>query len=335
MRVRSTALVAVAILALTSCVTTADETTTPPIDPDTPIDIQGHRGARGLKPESTLPSFETALDVGVDTLEFDLHFTSDGEIVIWHDPVVSPEKCGLKPGAPDSVPDPDDPETPPEALALRALTASDLEWFDCDRNPDVSRFPDQDASETELAGDDYRILTMGALIEFVKTYADSEGKSNRQRETARAVRFNVETKRDPRDPATIGDGFDGTSAGPFELRLLDVIASHGLAERVVIQSFDDRSLRAIHAVDPSIDLALLTSSPFARFSEFADAGVSIWSPRFDTATQDAINEAHAAGLSVIPWTVNVGSEMQELAERGVDGIITDRPDIAVELFGQG
>ncbi|MGI9611198.1 MAG: glycerophosphodiester phosphodiesterase family protein, partial [Acidimicrobiia bacterium] len=72
----------------------------------TSFDLQGHRGARGLKPENTLPAFEAALDVGVDTLEMDLHLTSDGVVVVWHDPVVDAAKCGIDPAAPASAPDP-------------------------------------------------------------------------------------------------------------------------------------------------------------------------------------------------------------------------------------
>lgn len=332
-------LAVVLIIVVASCSATENDVTAPssttPLELDRDVNVHGHRGARGLKPESTLPSFEIALDIGVDTLEFDLHFTADGEVVIWHDPVISADKCGLKPGAPSSVPDPADEGAPPGALAIRALTVSELRWFDCSRNPDPDRFPEQDPSATELAGDDFGIITLGELITFVEMYAQSDGKSPDQRSVANVVAFNIETKRDPRDPGAIGDGFDGASIGPFELRLLEVIDEYELAGRVVIQSFDERSLRAIHAEDPTMALALLTATPIGQFGAVAAAGASTWSPRSDTATQTAIDAAHEAGLSVIPWTVNVESEMRELAHRGIDGIITDRPDIAVGLFSQG
>ena len=303
--------------------------------PDRAIDIQGHRGARGLSPESTLPSFETALDLGVTTLEFDLHFTSDGEIVVWHDPVISPEKCGLRSGAPDTVPDPDDPATSDESLAVRALSVSQLRRFDCNRNPDPNRFPDQNPAATLLAGDNYGVVTLADLLAFVDTYSQSERKTDAQRSAASAVRFNIETKRDPTQPANIGDDFDGVNAGAFELRLLAVIDSQGVGDRVVVQSFDESSLEAIHAQDPTVELAFLTSTAFSQFTAVADAGVAVWSPSSRTITETLVADAHAAGLSVSTWTVNSEDEIREVMSVGIDGIITDRPDIALDIVAQG
>ena len=303
--------------------------------PDGAIDIQGHRGARGLSPENTLPSFETALDLGVTTLEFDLHFTSDGEVVVWHDPVISPEKCGLRFGAPDTVPDPDDPATSIESLAVRALSVSQLRWFDCNRNPDADRFPDQSPAATVLAGENYSVVTLADLLAFVDTYSQSERKTDAQRAAASAVRFNIETKRDPMQPATIGDDFDGVNAGAFELRLLAVIDSQGVGDRVVVQSFDESSLEAIHAQDPTVELAFLTSTAFSQFTAVADAGVAVWSPSSRTITETLVDDAHAAGLSVATWTVNSEDEIREVISVGVDGIITDRPDIALDIVAQG
>ncbi len=315
--------------ALASACSQPDTATPDPSVQPTAIDIQGHRGARGLKPENTLPSFESALDLGVTTLEFDLHFTADNDVVIWHDPVVNADKCGLKVGAPVSIPDPDDPSTPKDELAIRALTVAQLRWFDCSRNPDAARFPVQDPSATELAGKDFGIVTLVDLIEFIEVYGASDTKTEAQRDAALTIRFNMETKRRPTDPDTIGDGFDGVNAGPFELRILEIIASHGLRDRVVIQSSDPRSLTAIHAVDAGLSLAILTTDDF-RPDEYVAIGASIWSPDYHMATSDRISEAHAVGLKVIPWTVNDEADMKQLMANGVDGIITDRPDIAME-----
>jgi hypothetical protein len=90
------------------------------------FDVEGHRGARRLSPENTAPSFEIALDLGVSTLELDLHFSADGVVVVWHDRVIDQAKCGVRTGAPEHIPDPDDPETTEEALAVRSLTSEDL-----------------------------------------------------------------------------------------------------------------------------------------------------------------------------------------------------------------
>lgn len=295
------------------------------------LDVQGHRGARGLRPENTLPSFETALDLGVTTLELDLHFTSDGQVVIWHDPGIDRVKCRLASGAPDGLPDPDDVLVVPEDLMVRALTAEQLGWYQCDRNPDRSRFPDQTSDATTLAASDHSIVTLGALFDFVATYGESDSKTEAQRATATSVRFNIETKRRADEPQTIGDEFDGINAGPFELEILRVVAEYDLEDRVVIQSFDHRSLWAVRAADPSIALAGLTVGP-TDLDDLASGGASIWSPSQRTVTQARVLEAHDVGLLVIPWTVNESSDMKRLIAMGVDGLITDRPDILVLLL---
>ncbi|GMR01718.1 MAG: glycerophosphodiester phosphodiesterase family protein [Acidimicrobiia bacterium] len=291
------------------------------------FDVQGHRGARGLKPENTLPAFETALDLGVSTLELDLHFSADGEVVVSHDPVIDPRKCGLRSGAPSDIPDPDDPATPNSALAVRSLTVEQLEWFRCDRNPDPSRFPDQDSAPTALAADDFGIITLDELIAFVERYAASESKTDTQRQGARVVTFNVETKRERDNPDTIDDGFDGKNVGPFEQRLLEVIEARTIGGRVVVQSFDRRSLEAIHRADASIRLAMLTRSNDVDIKAYAEFGASIWSPKSITVDTERVAEAHAAGLKVVPWTVNSLEEIKALLDFGVDGVITDRPDL--------
>ncbi len=293
------------------------------------IDIQGHRGARGIQPENTLPAFETALDLGVTTLELDLHFTADDRVVVWHDPIIDASKCGLAAGA--EGPDPDDPLTPDEDLMIANLPVAELGNYVCDRNPDKARFPDQEAIPTSLAGSDYRITTLDDLFDFVATYATDASKTAEQREAALGVLFNIETKRKPDSPQAIGDGFDGTTAGPFELAILEVVGGRDLVDRVTIQSFDHRSLWAVHAANPDLRLAALTSRQAPDLEEYATRGASIWSPNQADVTPERIEEAHGLGLLVIPWTINEVNDMKNLLDIGVDGLITDRPDLALTL----
>ncbi|MDH5373028.1 MAG: glycerophosphodiester phosphodiesterase family protein [Acidimicrobiia bacterium] len=320
------------VLALTGCQGAIDDTREAiPVSED--FDVQGHRGARGLKPENTLPAFEVALDLGVTTLELDLHYTADGHVVVWHDPVIEPDKCGLDDGAPESAPDPDDPGTR-RARAIAALRLDQLKWFRCDRNPDPGGQPDQESSTTALAGDDFGIVTLAGLFEFVEAYSTSEEKTDGQRANATRVRFNVETKRQPDDPGAIGDEFNGIEAGAFELALLDLVDRFQLKDRIIVQSFDHRSLWVIHALDSSIRLAALTSSSPGDLEVLAAKGASIWSPRASILTEQQITDAHNAGLEVVPWTVNSPIEMARLISLGVDGIITDRPDLLLDQLGQ-
>ncbi len=290
------------------------------------FDIQGHRGARGLKPENTLPAFETALDLKVTTLEMDLHFTSDGVVVVWHDERITKDKCGLNPDVTAAAPDPDSPIIQGDMLLISALTWEQMQAYRCDRNPEPRRFPQQNSDPTTLAGDNYGIVRLDDIFTFVETYAHSEEKTEAQRENASSIHFNIETKRDPAHLHYIGDDFDGQHPGAFELAILDVIDAHGLQDRVIIQSFDHRSLWAVHSVNSTMTLAALTIRTRPNLADFAENGASIWSPNAQDLTPALLQQAHDLGLRVIPWTVNEEDEMRRLVEMGVDGLITDYPD---------
>jgi glycerophosphoryl diester phosphodiesterase len=289
--------------------------------------IQGHRGARGLKPENTLPAFETALYLGVTTLELDMHFTSDGVVVVWHDDRIESNKCGLNQETTIEAPDPDSLIFQGNKLLISQLTWEQVQAYRCDRNPDENRFPEQNNLATALAGDDYHIPSLDELFTFVETYAQSDLKTDAQQDNAKIVLFNIETKRKVNDPQAIGDEFDGENPGAFELAILDVIAIHELHERVSIQSFDHRSLWAIHRIDDSITLVALTSQRLPDLDNLASEGADVWSPNYQDLSIKRIQNAHDAGLKVIPWTINDADAMSQLIEWGVDGIITDRPDI--------
>lgn len=282
-----------------------------------------------MRPENTLPGFETALDLEVSTLELDLHLTTDGQVVVWHDPVIDPAKCGLDPAGPDGAPDPDDVYTTDRELLISQLTLAQVAAYRCDRNPDEGQFPEQRAVPGALAGDNYGIVTIGELFDFVAAYARSDLKTESQRANAERVVFNVETKRRPDRPHYIDDDFDGESPGLFETTLLDEIESRRLGGRVIVQSFDHRSLWAVRALAPHIRLSALTlADQSVDFEELAQRGASIWSPHFGEVGPASLAAASDAGLAVIPYTVNDPDDMRRLIELGVDGLITDRPDLA-------
>ena len=312
--------------------TNVQSTSTEPSSPDrfelpAGFDLQGHRGARGIKPENTLPAFETALDLMVTTLEFDLHLSADDEIVVWHDPVVKASKCGLRGGAPPDVPDPDDASVPERTLAIRSLTAQQLSWYQCDRKPEPDRFPDQNATQTALAGAAYSIVTLDELIDFVERYTTDGSKSDDQRHAAEAVRFNMETKRKATDPDAIGDGFDGENPGPFEILILEIVEDRDIVKRVTIQSFDIRSLRAIRAIDSEISLAFVDARGTTDLEDLASSDIDVWSPNYVLVTPERVAAAHGLGIAVIPWTLESVDQAIGILDAGVDGIITDRPDL--------
>lgn len=301
------------------------------------FDIQGHRGARGLQAENTLPAIETALDLGVTTIELDMHYTTDGIVVIWHDATIQFDKCRLPDGmtaADIGIEENNSLIFNSNPLQISKLTLEQVQSFICDVNPNPGEFPQQDNSGTVLAGNNYRIPTLDEVFAFVALYAESEEKSEQQQAIANTVRFNLETKRVANRPGEIGDDFDGENAGAFELAILDVIYEYGVLDRVVIQSFDHRSIWAIKAAEPDITIAALTNRGRARLDIYAGQGASIWSPRHSELTQTLLDEAHESGLLVIPWTVNNRRDMQNLIEMGVDGIITDFPDILIDLLSE-
>ena len=295
------------------------------------FDAQGHRGARGLKPENTLPAFETALDLGVTTLELDLHYTSDGVVVIWHDDKIENDKCGLDPNSTVETPDPDSLVKWGEGLLISNLTFAQVQAYRCNRNPDPDQFPAQSSTPTPLAGDDYGIISLEELFQFVQNYSTSDQKSSGQQANALQVMFNMETKRKADLSKAINDGFDGVNAGPFELEILRLVDEYDMADRVVIQSFDTRSLWAIRAINSTIQLAALTSRESADITGFAENGANIWSPNYNALTPALVSKAHKVGLLVVPWTVNETAVMHDLINMGVDGIITDRPDLLLNL----
>ena len=315
---------AVAIIA-TGCGGTGTPSVPAPNSVDTSDwDVQGHRGARGVRPENTLPAFESALDVGVSTLELDLHLSADGVLVIWHDPRIEAEKCR------DT--DPALPSVTLEPL-VNSLTAAQLATYICDQNPDPGKYPDQTADPGTIAGDSYGIATLEQLFEMVSEYAESDVIPEERRVNAASVLFNIELKRDPSNPDSIGDSFDGSNPADFEIAVADLVATWGYEDRVIVQSFDHRSLWALHTVAPSIRLAALTSSDIPDLDELAEAGASIWSPRHTSLSAELVAAAAAAGLAVIPWTVNDEGDVCSLLDMGTDGVITDRPDLVLGADG--
>jgi len=261
----------------------------------TPFDLQGHRGARGHAPENTLPGFERALAIGVDTLELDAGVTRDGVVVIHHDRRLNP----------DVARGPDGKWVAAPAPTLYSLTFSELQRYDVGRlRPEseyARRYPLQQPR------DGTRIPRLADLFELARSSK---------------VRFNIETKLAPEAP-------DETLAPePFARALIAEVRKAGVAARVTIQSFDFRTLAIVQSEAPEITTAYLTSGKKgpAIPKLVHDSGGKIWSPNFQDLDAAALGAARAAGLAVIPWTVNEPADIRRVLELGVNGIISDYPD---------
>ena len=281
------------------------------------FDLQGHRGARGLAPENTLPAFQHALALAVATLELDVGVTADGTVVIAHDPYLNP--AITRDAAGHWLPGNRGP-------LLKWLTLAQLQTYYVGRiNPAT---PYGSTFATQQPQDGTRVPTLAALFALV-----------RQR-GADSVRFNIETKISPLAPD------DTVNPEVMANALLNVVREAGMLSRVSIQSFDWRTLQIVQGTEPSVPTVYLTiqtanndnvrdpawTAGF-RLGEHGSvpklvraAGGSVWSPNGGALTQALVQEARALGLKVIPWTINIPTDMQRLLDWGVDGIITDYPD---------
>jgi glycerophosphoryl diester phosphodiesterase len=286
------------------------------------FDLQGHRGARGLAPENTLAAFARALALGVTTLELDLGVTADGVVVVTHDPELNPDLTRDARGAWLERPGP----------PIVQLTYERLRGYDVGRlrseTPYAARYPEQ------TPADGQRIPRLADVFALAARAGNA------------AVRFNVETKSDPRKTAPT------LAPEPFADAVVRVVRAHHMEARTTIQSFDWRTLRHVAKVAPEIARVCLsvqrpgddnveagragapTTLAGLDVDDFGGsvprlvqaAGCAVWSPNALDLTPAAVAEAHRLGLSVIPWTVNDPKQMDELIGHGVDGIITDRPD---------
>lgn len=291
------------------------------------IDLQGHRGARGLAPENTLAAFRVALVIGVTTLETDLALTADDVLVLAHDPELNPAL----------VRGPQGQWIGESGPAIRSLTARELESYDVGRlNPTHAYAA---SWSTQRAADGERIPTLAQLFALARDARTPGGAP---------VRFNIETKLTPSGTARTA------SAEEFARALARAIGVAGMTERVTVQSFDWRSLLALKRLAPGIRTACLTiessgmntvredasgASPWHAGLKRADhggsllrtaqaAGCTIWSPLWRNLTAELVVEARALGLAVIPWTVNEPADIERVLDLAVDGLITDYPDRA-------
>lgn len=257
------------------------------------IEVQGHRGARAMRPENTLPAFGYALEVGADVLELDVVVTRDDRLVVAHDPHVSPALCTGPKGRPV-----------PEGLAIRSLTLAELRRFDCGakKNP---RFPEQ------VPAPGARIPTLEEVLDFVAKH---------EAPAAKTVGFNIETKIEPAHPELF------PTPARFAGLLVQTLEAKAVVDRAVVQSFDARPLRAVRAKNPKIRIAMLISDNAPPLVPIAkDLGAAIISPHHEWITKAAVAELHAAGVRVVPWTANDEAAWARLVKMEVDGIITDDP----------
>lgn len=264
------------------------------------IDLQGHRGARGLAPENTIPSFKLAVDHGATTLELDLVVSKDRQLVISHEPWFNPVFT-----------------TKPDGLALDTseqkhynlflMNYEEIAQFDVGKRGHPN-FPEQKSMPAikPLFKD---------MVRELDAYVKVKG--------INPIRYNIEVK-------SSAKWYDNMVPNPvtYAKMVVDAINELGIKHRCNVQSFDFEILKQVHVQDSSIRLDVLIGGKESIESVIEKLGFKpySWNPYFTNITDSIVAHAHAINMSVIPWTVNEPKDMKMLVEMGVDGIITDYPN---------
>lgn len=265
------------------------------------IDIQGHRGCRGLLPENSIPAFEKAVKLGVHTLELDVAVSKDNVVTVSHEPYISRFICLDAQG--NDIPKADDKQ-----YNLYQMTFDSIKQFDCGRKY-FDRFPDQKKLRTYKPSLDEVIKSARALNPNIK--------------------FNVEIKARPEY-----DGIYTPYPKEFVQLVLDVIVVNDVFEATNLQSFDLRILEEIKKQVPTMKVALLVDGNESIDVKLKQLSFKpeIISPYFELLNSENIEEYQEKNYLIIPWTVNDEIDLQQMVDFQVDGIITDYPDRLIELL---
>jgi glycerophosphoryl diester phosphodiesterase len=274
-----------------------------------PFEIQGHRGARGLAPENSLPAFKKALDLGIEVLELDVIISKDGKVLVSHEASFNPLFTTDPQGK---------PVTKAETYNLYQMNYSDIKAFDVGsrKNP---LFPQQKPEKCYKP-------QLSEVLDFCNKYC----KEKKQK----APRFNIELK-------SLEEDYGKSQPKPevFIDKVLKVLKQHAHASQICLQSFDFNVLNLLGQQRKSKYKYLISvliepddnndlSFNLGRLSFLPD----IWSPNYKVLNGLLVQEIHQKGIKVIPWTVNTKEDMLKIRAFGCDGLISDYPDRALELF---
>ena len=267
------------------------------------FDKQGHRGCRGLMPENTIPAMIHALDLGVTTLEMDIVFTKDSVAFLSHEPFFNHEISTKADGSFIE-------EKEEKNFNIYKMSFEETQQFDVGLKPHP-RFPQQQ----KIAVHKPRLAD---VFDSVKNYMMVAKRP--------FPYYNIETKTMPST-----DGIYHPAPAAFVELLMKVIKEKGMEEYVIIQSFDFRTLQYLHKHYPAIKTAMLIEDYDKRNLEeqIKASGFTptIYSPAYILVNEDLIKKCHQQNIKVIPWTVNDKKEIERLMALGVDGIISDYPNL--------
>ena len=267
------------------------------------FDKQGHRGCRGLMPENTIPAMLNAIGMGVTTLEMDIVFTKDGKAILSHEPFFNHEITTKPDGT--FIDEKDE-----KRFNIYQMNYEEVQRYDVGMKPHP-RFPTQEKMKTTKP-------LLSEVFEAVK-------KDMMTRRRAFPY-YNIETKTTP-----VTDDLYHPKPAEFVEALMKVIKDYQLEDFVIIQSFDFRTLQYLHQHYPAIRTAMLIENFDKRSLEVQLTALgfnpTIYSPAFELVNESLLKKCHQQNIKIIPWTVNDKKEIDRLKSLGVDGIITDYPNL--------
>ncbi|NDK54842.1 glycerophosphodiester phosphodiesterase family protein [Pontibacter fetidus] len=267
--------------------------------------VHGHRGCRGILPENTIPAFLKAAELGVDALEMDVVITGDAQVLVSHEPWFASEYC-LKPNNATIIPEEEC------QLNIYKLPYQTIKQYDCGSKPHP-RFPGQQNQPA------YKPL-LSEAIEAVHTFCKNK--------SIAIPYFNIEIK------STIaGDNLYHPEPEVFVKLLLKVLAAHNLEESVMVQSFDVRPLQVLHRLKPTIKLGLLTEDETPPEKRLQQLGFTpyAYNPNYSLVNASLIKLLKEHNIYCFVWTVNEPKTAQRLLTYGVNGLITDYPEVMLEV----
>lgn len=267
------------------------------------FDKQGHRGCRGIMPENTIPAMIKAIDLGVKTLEMDIAFSADHQAVLSHEPFFSSDITTKPDGSFINAEE-------EKSFNLYRMNYEEIKKYDVGTKPHP-RFTQQ------VKMNAYKPM-LAELIDSVEQYT--------QKNKLHPVYYNIETKT---TPAT--DNVYHPAPPEFIDRLMLVIDQKKIRERVIIQSFDIRTLQYLHLKYPDVNTSLLIelAEMITVHNKINKLGFSpdIVSPEYHMVTSSLISDLHKEKIKIIPWTVNDPGAINNFKALGVDGIISDYPGL--------
>jgi glycerophosphoryl diester phosphodiesterase len=263
---------------------------------------EGHRGTRGLMPENTIRSMKKAIDDGANIIELDIQISRDHQVLVAHDPFINNKFTLLPDGR--EIPGSDE-----KKYILYQMDYADIKKFDVGSKY-YDAFPKQKKIRTYIP-------LLGELIDSVEQYTTSKGLPG--------IIYNIEIKSKPDQ-----DGYYQPKPDVLIRMVMDVVNSRQIRNRFYIQSFDIRQIQEVHKNYPHVVTGFLTSDKEVSFEKNIDMigfHPQIYSPNYKLVTPALIRKCHDLGIKFVPWTVNTSEEIKLLTDMGVDGIITDYPNL--------